>query len=107
MSSKTTHIWKKALSNGGIAGALSILISLVGLAEKFGDTNVVKGVVTLGDFFLLLPILLVAYTTLWSNVDVPRPTLVGLSAVTGATADVMLTLLLALGQLVEDRKSVV
>jgi len=103
MSSKTTHIWKKALSNGGIAGALSILISLVGLAEKFGDTNVVKGVVTLGDFFLLLPILLVAYTTLWSNVDVPRPTLVGLSAVTGATAGVMLTLLLALGQLVDLR----
>ncbi len=103
MKSDASQIWKQALINGLIAGAISILISLVGLVEKFGDINVVKGVVTLGDLFLLLPIILMAYTALRKEAQFSVILLAGTSAVIGFTAGVVITLLVLLGNAVDIR----
>jgi hypothetical protein len=69
MNTETSSIWKKAFSNGLIAGALCLLVMLVGLVEAFGDTDVISGMVTLGDIILLIPIIMLTYTSLRGSIE--------------------------------------
>jgi branched-chain amino acid transport system permease protein len=103
MKTDTSSIWKSAFSSGLIAGALSILVSLVGMVESFGETDIVRGLITLGDFILLIPIVLITYTTLNKEADLPRKTLLGISSIIGLVAGFMLTLLILLGNTVDLR----
>jgi len=103
MKTETTSIWKQSISNGLIAGALCVLVSLVGMVESFGDTYIVQGLITLGDFILLIPIVLMTYTTLSKVSGLRRTTLLGVSAIIGAVAGSLLTLLILLGQVVDLR----
>jgi branched-chain amino acid transport system permease protein len=103
MKIDTSSIWKQSFSSGLIAGALCLLVSLVGMVESFGDTYIVQGLITLGDFILLIPIVLIAYTTLSKVSNLPRKTLLGSSSIMGIVAGFILTLLILLGQVVDLR----
>lgn len=103
MKTDTSSIWKQAFSNGLIAGAVCVLVSLVGLVEAFGDTYVVRGLITLGDLILLAPVILITYTALRGASDFSRTILLGISAVIGLVAGIILTLLILLGQVVDMR----
>jgi branched-chain amino acid transport system permease protein len=103
MKTGTPSIWKETVYSGLIAGAICILVSLVGLVESFGETYIVQGLLTLGDFILLIPIVLITYTTLTKESTLPRTTFVGISAGIGLIAGFMLTLLILLGNAVDLR----
>ena len=103
MNTETSSIWKKAFSNGLIAGALCLLVMLVGLVEAFGDTDVISGMVTLGDIILLIPIIMLTYTSLRGSIEFTKLTMLGISAVIGLISGVIITLLILLGQVVDLR----
>jgi branched-chain amino acid transport system permease protein len=103
MTTETSSIWKKAFSNGLIAGALCLLVILVGLVEAFGDTDVISGMVTLGDIILLIPVIMLTYTSLRGSIEFPKLTMLGISAVIGLISGVIITLLILLGQVVDLR----
>jgi branched-chain amino acid transport system permease protein len=96
MRTETSFTWKKALSNGLIAGALCVLVMLVGLVEAFGTTNIVSGWITLGDIILISPIIFLTYPLLSSISRSPISTRTGISALTGLVAGSLITLLILL-----------
>lgn len=103
MKTETTSIWKKAFYNGVIAGALSLLVILVGLVETFGDTDVISGIVTLGDIILLTPVIAIVYTTLRGTPNLSRGTQVGVSALIGFVSGLFTSLVIILEQAVDLR----
>ena len=103
MNTETSSIWKKAFNNGLLSGALIILVMLVGLVESFGKTDIISGMISLGDIILLIPVIMLTYTTLSSSSKLPKSTMVGISAVIGLTSGFLITLLILLGQVVDLR----
>jgi branched-chain amino acid transport system permease protein len=103
MNTETSLIWKKAVSNGLIAGALCLLVMLVGLVEAFGDNYVISGIISLGDIILLIPIVLLTYTILRGSTNVSRLTLAGISAVIGLISGCIISLLILLSQAFDVR----
>jgi branched-chain amino acid transport system permease protein len=103
MNTETSSIWKKAVNNGIISGALTLLVILVGLVETFGKTDVISGVLTLGDIILMAPLIALTYPVLRSSQNQSKGTLVGISAIIGLVSGIMVTLLILLGQVVNLR----
>jgi branched-chain amino acid transport system permease protein len=97
MKTEKSSIWMKAVSNGLLAGALCLMVMLVGLVEAFGETYVISGLITFGNIILLIPIILLTYTTLNSLSNHPRPTLVGICAVIGLVSGCVISALILLG----------
>jgi len=97
MNTEASSIWKKAFSNGLLAGGLCLLVILVGLVEAFGDLNVISGIISLGDIILFIPVVLLTYLVLRDSKDIPGLTLAGISAVIGLISGCILTLLILLG----------
>ena len=103
MKTETSFIWKKAINSGIVAGSLCILVLLVGMVESFGKTNVISGVITLGDFILLAPVILLTYSTLRNSQTTSKSLLVGISAVIGFVSGLIITLLILLGTAIDMR----
>jgi branched-chain amino acid transport system permease protein len=59
MKTKSSN-WVKAVQNGLIGGGISLLLAVVGLVLAFGTSYVISGVITMGQIFVLAPILLEA-----------------------------------------------
>ncbi len=53
--------WKQAVQTGLIAGAIAILLSLVGMVATFRERFIISGVFTMGQAIFLAPLLLMAY----------------------------------------------
>ena len=70
---------------------------LVGLVEAFGDTYIISGVITLGEFIILAPIIMLTYTSLQSASTSSRRTKVGISAIIGLVSGIIISLLILLG----------
>jgi branched-chain amino acid transport system permease protein len=103
MKTQSSSIWKQAINNGVITGAVCILIMLIGLVESFSDTFIIQGVLTLGDLFLLAPVILLTFTTLRSASKETRTIQLGLSACVGLISGIMISLLVIFGQAVDIR----
>lgn len=103
MKTETSLIWKKAVNNGLISGALCLLVMLVGLVESFGDNYVISGLITLGDIILLTPIIILTYSTLRSSTNLSKSTLAGISVVIGLISGFIITMFILLGKVVDLR----
>jgi branched-chain amino acid transport system permease protein len=103
MNTESSSIWKKAFNNGLISGAICILVMLVGLVEAFGDAYVISGMVSLGDIILLIPVIILTFTTMSSSSKFPKSTMVGVSAMIGLITGCFITMLILLGQVVDLR----
>ncbi len=53
--------WKQAVQTGLIAGAIAVLLSLVGMVATFRERFIISGVFTMGQVIFLAPLLLMAY----------------------------------------------
>ncbi len=104
MRKDSTSVWKQALRNGFIAGGVAILVSLVGLVEAFGDDYIIRGLITVGELILLFPIFLFAYLTIRGNSGQSRATQLGMTALIGLVAGLMLTLLVIVGSTTNMRE---
>jgi len=103
MKTEKSTIWKKAINNGLLAGALCLLVMLVGLVEAFGDTYIISGVISLGDLILLAPVIGLTYTTLRNASQLQKSTQAGISAAVGLISGCIITLLILLGNIVNLR----
>jgi branched-chain amino acid transport system permease protein len=97
MKKEASSLWRQALSTGLIAGAIAVLVSLVGLVESFSDTDIIRGVVTLGELILFSPIFLLAYSSIRRASGTSVRTRVGISALIGLVAGSLLSLLVIIG----------
>ncbi|HMK09209.1 MAG TPA: hypothetical protein VK449_09290, partial [Anaerolineales bacterium] len=92
-----------ALSQGAIAGGIAVLFSLMGMVESFNDRDIISGVLSLG-MFLILAVVVALGSVTSSRLASSRPgTRLASSALTGATAELFLVLLVLLGQTVNLR----
>ncbi|MFZ5820467.1 MAG: branched-chain amino acid ABC transporter permease [Chloroflexota bacterium] len=61
MQTPDSSPWKQVIQTGLIAGAIAVLLSLVGMVASFRERFIVSGVFTMGQVIFLAPILLMAY----------------------------------------------
>ena len=97
MTKDTSLFWKQALRSGLIAGGVAILVSLVGLVESFGETDIITGLVSLGELILLAPVFLFSYTFIRGAAGKSPRALAGMTALLGLVAGLLLTLLVIVG----------
>ena len=104
MRTDPSSVWKQSLRNGLIAGGIAILVSLVGLVEAFGDAYIISGLIAVGELILLFPIFLFAYLSVRGSSDLSRATQLGMTALIGLIAGLMLTLLVIVGSTTNMRE---
>jgi len=102
MKSESSY-WVKSLKNGLIGGSLSLLLCVIGMVLAFGTTYVITGVITMGQVFVLFPILFESYFTV-RKVS-PKNPLVSLSigGFVGLVGGAVLAALILIGQIINVR----
>ncbi|MEW6567825.1 MAG: leucine/isoleucine/valine transporter permease subunit [Chloroflexota bacterium] len=103
MSAKRSDLWKQALRGGLIAGAVVLLLALVGMVKSLAQRFVIYNVISTGQVLLLAPMFIFALQSATRTND-RRPwakLLVGATA--GTIAGVLIALLVLLGQVVNLR----
>ena len=103
MKSESSSLWKSALKAGLIAGAISLLMCLVGMVVAFGETYIISGVFTLGDLLLLAPVILLTYSAARKVTLPSKGNLFLLGLITGLVNGAVLTALILIGQVVNLR----
>ncbi|MBN2117511.1 MAG: hypothetical protein JW730_13120 [Anaerolineales bacterium] len=63
MHTKSISPWKEAVQAGLIAGAIAVLLNLVGMTTAFSGRYIVSGWFTMGQVLFLVPMFILAYTT--------------------------------------------
>ncbi|MEW6716216.1 MAG: leucine/isoleucine/valine transporter permease subunit [Chloroflexota bacterium] len=100
---KPTTNWKQTVQLGLITGAVTLLISLVGMIETFGKRDIISGIISMGHILLLAPFLFSGFIAA-RKVETKKPTpLLATGAVIGLLGGAVLALLLALGHVINVR----
>jgi branched-chain amino acid transport system permease protein len=99
MTNKQSSIWVTAIKYGLIGGAISLLLSLIGLVDTFSERYIVYNVITLGQLFFLLPLLLYGYIAALKAGQASPITRLGLGGLAGLVGAIILALLVFVGQL--------
>ncbi|MCK7480880.1 MAG: hypothetical protein M0C28_29480 [Candidatus Moduliflexus flocculans] len=81
-----TSPWKQPIQAGLIAGAIAVLLSLVGMVASFSERFIVSGVFSMGQVIFLAPMILMAYTTLRKNPSWSPQNVLVAGALTGSRA---------------------
>jgi branched-chain amino acid transport system permease protein len=100
---QTPSPWKRAIQSGLIGGAVSILLSLVGIVAAFRERYIVNGVFTMGQVLFLAPILLFAYSVVLRADARPAIRVLLLGALSGLFSSLLLAALVLIGQVVDLR----
>ena len=99
---KQTSIWVAAIRNGLIAGAVSLLLCLVGMVMQFSGRDIVSGIITMGQVLAIAPILVFGYNIARRlGLDPVQSLLAG--ALSGFSGGVILAALIGLGQVLDLR----
>jgi branched-chain amino acid transport system permease protein len=61
MITSTSSPWKQPIQSGLIAGAVAVLLSLVGMVVTFSERFIISGVFSMGQVIFLAPMLLMSY----------------------------------------------
>src|SRR4030067_3284204 len=97
MKKDTASLGRLAINAGLTAGGIAVLVSLVGLVESFSKSYIIQGVISLGEPILFFPIILLAYSSIRRVSGTSLRTLVGISALIGLVAGLLLSLLVIIG----------
>src|SRR3990172_9183489 len=103
MTTKQASPWGPALRQGITAGAIAVLLALMGMVETFNEKDIIEGVFSLG--LLLVVAILVVFGSVTAGAQAGARVAVRLaaSALTGATTELFLIGLVILGQQVNLR----
>lgn len=101
MDSPSSSPWKQPLQAGVIAGAVSVLLSLVGMVATFKDRFIISGVFSMGQVIFLAPILLMAYSLLRRTAPQSRQQVILSGLFTGLVGGVVLAALVVIGKNVD------
>ncbi len=103
MSAQRSELWKQALRGGLVAGAASVLLSLVGMVEALAKRAVVFEVISMGQILLVAPMfILAAQAAARASEEKPWTRIVN-GMLTGGVAGAMVSLLVLVGQVVNLR----
>lgn len=99
---KQPSIWLAAIRHGLIAGAVSLLMCLVGMVMQFSGRNIVSGIVTMGQILVIAPVVIYGYT-IAARLGASPGKRVLLGALSGVFSGVVLAALVGLGQVINLR----
>ena len=99
----TRSYWKIGLKTGLIGGVVSVLLSLMGMVEAFGQRDIINEVISMGHTLLLMVGIFMAYLAAKRTSSLGKAWVLFNALVTGITIGVCLILLLLLGNLVNLR----
>ncbi len=97
MQTSASSSWKQAIQAGLIAGAVAVLLSLVGMVTSFSGRYIVSGVFTMGQVLFLAPMILMSYSVLRRTAPQPTRNVILSGLITGAVGGVVLAALVVLG----------
>jgi len=98
-----TFSLKQALLLGLLGGGISVYLSLVGMVEAFGERYIINGVITMGQVFLLGPLVMIAYMVFMRSVNLPTARRIGYSLIAGLVGGLLLSLLVLIGNTIPLR----
>src|ERR1041385_6669055 len=99
---KKPSIWMEALRSGLIGGAASLLLCLVGIVTAFSGRYIISGVISMGQIFVVAPIIFFAYSVAQRLALGRRQTLL-VGVVSGLASGVILAALVLIWQVVNLR----
>jgi branched-chain amino acid transport system permease protein len=102
MISKSSD-WVAAVKNGLIGGVISVLLCLVGIVVAFGKIYIISGVITMGQVFVLAPILFESYMTVRRAKSNKTLSLLIVGALAGLMGGVVLVVVVGIGQVINLR----
>jgi branched-chain amino acid transport system permease protein len=91
------------VQNALIGGGISLLLGLVGLVLAFGTTYVISGVITMGQIFVLFPILFESYLSVRRAPAKNALMLLSVGALSGLLGGALLAVVVAIGHVVNLR----
>jgi len=98
MQTPASSPWKQAIQTGLIAGAIAVLLSLVGMVASFRERFIVSGVFTMGQVVFLMPMLMMAYFLHRRLSPQPNRVVVLSGLLTGFLGGVVLAALVVIGK---------
>jgi hypothetical protein len=104
---KETSFWVKAIQNGLIGGAVSLLLCLIGMVMAFKATYIISGVITMAQIFVFAPILLEGYMSVKQAPSTKVFTLLAVGALAGFLGGVVLAFPIVLNQFIDIRSVLV
>ncbi len=99
---RKSSIWVEAIRSGLIGGAVVLLLCLVGIVVTLGQKMIISGVISMGQIFVVAPILFFAYATARRATAKTVDTLL-LGVLAGLSSGVILAALIGLGQVINLR----
>jgi branched-chain amino acid transport system permease protein len=102
-----SSIWVKSIQNGLLGGAISLLLSLIGLVLKFKTTYIITGVITMGQIFFLAPILFESYTSVRQASTSNKLVTLIVGGISGVVGGAVLALVILIGQFTNLRSVLV
>jgi len=95
--------WKISLQFGAIGGAVSILLSLVGMVVAFDQRYIIANGLTFGQITLFAPVVLTSYLAIKKIGSPLKGRTISWGAAAGAIGGTLLAILVALGNLINLR----
>jgi len=102
MKSESSY-WVKTLQNGLIGGGISLLLSVVGLVLAFGTSYVIKGVITMGEIFVLSPFLFEAFLSVRNAPSKKPGTLFLVGGLSSLVGGAVLAAFILIGEVINYR----
>jgi branched-chain amino acid transport system permease protein len=103
---KKPSIWMEAIRSGLIGGAASLLLCLVGMVTEFSGRYIISGVISMGQIFVIAPIIVFAYTVA-KRFEVSRVQTLLIGAMAGLAGGAVLAVFVLLGQVINFRAMLV
>ena len=103
MRNKPATLLQTSLRFGLIGGGAAVLFSLVGMVEVFGQRTIISGVVSMGEAFLAVAMLLSAFAAARQFSTVSTRAMLTAGSLTGALVGAMLAALVLLGTSINIR----
>jgi branched-chain amino acid transport system permease protein len=99
---KQPSVWRNAIRNGLIGGAVSLLICLVGMVMQFAERSIINGVITMGQILWIAPLVIFGYA-IARRLGTSRVQSVLLGALSGLFSGVILAVFVLIGSVVDLR----
>ncbi len=103
---KKPSIWIEAIRSGLIGGTSSLLLCLVGMVVEFSGRYIISGVISMGQIFVIAPIIVFAYTVA-RRFEASRVQTLLIGVVSGLASGAVLAVFVLLGQVVNFRAMLV
>jgi len=104
MTNNSFNLFRSSIRTGLIAGAVVLLIALVGVVATFGERFIISGLITMGQLILLIPVFVFGYSIANQAKELSSGKVLLSGLLTGLVAGALLSFVVYIGQLVNLRE---